>query len=87
VDDAGVRVPNADALVTFQIDGPARILGIGSGDLNSIENGKDVAHRTYQGRGLVILRITDPATTVTVKASSPGLESAMVVLSPGGLVP
>jgi beta-galactosidase len=83
VDDAGVRVPSADALVTFQIDGPAKILGIGNGDLNNIEITKD-AHRTYQGRGLLILRITDPAVTVTIRASSPGLETATAMLSPVG---
>lgn len=82
VDADGVRVPSADALVTFQIDGPAKILGIGNGDLNNIETSKD-AHRTYQGRGLIMLRITDPAATVTVRASSPGLETATVVLVPG----
>ena len=76
-----MRVPDADAVVTFQVDGPARILGIGNGDLNSIETG-NTAHRTYQGRGLVILRVTDPAATVTIKASSPGLGGATVVLSP-----
>ena len=81
VDEAGVRVPDADAVVTFQVDGPARILGIGNGDLNNIETG-NAAHRTYQGRGLVILRITNPAATVAVKASSPGLGGASVVLSP-----
>jgi len=80
VDAAGVRVPNADAEVTFELDGPARILGIGNGDLNNIESGAN-AHRTYQGRGLAILRITDPAATVTVRASSPGLASATVSLS------
>jgi beta-galactosidase len=85
VDEAGVRVPNADAAVTFQIDGSAKILGIGNGDLNNIENSKD-AHRTYQGRGLVIVRITDPSATVTINASSPGLEAATIVLSPGGAV-
>ncbi len=81
VDEAGVRVPDADAVVTFQVDGPARILGIGNGDLNNIETG-NAAHRTYQGRGLVILRIMDPAATVTLKASSSGLGGAKVVLSP-----
>ena len=81
VDEAGVRVPDADAIVTLQVDGPARILGIGNGDLNNIETGNAV-HRAYQGRGLVIVRVTDPAATVTIKASSPGLGSATVVLSP-----
>lgn len=82
VDDTGVRVPNAGAEVTFEIEGPARILGIGNGDLNNIESGRDATHRTYQGRGLVILRITDPAATVTLKASSPGLAGSALTLSP-----
>ena len=80
VDAAGVRVPNADAEVTFEIDGPARILGIGNGDLNNLESGAN-AHRTFQGHGLVILRVTDPASTVTLKASSPGLAGATVTVS------
>ena len=80
VDAAGVRVPNADAEVTFEIDGPARILGIGNGDLNNLESGAN-AHRTFQGHGLVILRVTDPASTVTLKASSPGLTGATVTVS------
>ncbi len=83
VDDAGVRVPNADVLVTFQVEGPARILGLGNGDLNNIENGRDRAHRTYQGRGLVILRIADPTAPVTITATSPGLEGATTRLLPG----
>jgi beta-galactosidase len=82
VDDAGVRVPNADVLVTFQVEGPARILGLGNGDVNDIENGGNGAHRTYQGRGLVILRIADPASPVTITAASPGLESATISLLP-----
>jgi beta-galactosidase len=82
VDDAGVRVPNADAAVTFQVEGPARILGLGNGDLNNIENARDGSHRTYQGRGLVVLRITDPASPVTITAASPGLEGATVRLLP-----
>jgi beta-galactosidase len=87
VDDAGVRVPNADALVTFEVEGPARILGLGNGDLNNIENGRNRAHRSYQGRGLVILRITDPASPVTITAASPGLEGATVRLLPGSRPP
>ncbi len=38
VDENGVRVTDADAEVTFSIAGPARILGIGNGNLNDIED-------------------------------------------------
>ena len=41
VDSQGVRVPDAAHEVTFRIEGPARIIGIDNGDLNSPETGKD----------------------------------------------
>ncbi len=50
-----------------------------SGDLNNIDSSRDAVHQTYQGRGLLILRITDPAAMVTVRASSPGLERAALI--------
>jgi beta-galactosidase len=81
VDDAGVIAPNGDAAVTFEIDGPARILGIGNGNLNDTDSGKDATHRTYQGRGLVILQVTDATVPVTIKASSPQLTGATMVFS------
>jgi beta-galactosidase len=80
VDDAGVRVPDSRATVTFEIAGAARILGIGNGDLNNIENPREPVHQAYQGRGLVILQITDPAAPVTIKASSSGLDGATLTL-------
>ena len=35
VDDKGVRVPNAEAEVKLEITGPASLIGIGNGDVNS----------------------------------------------------
>jgi beta-galactosidase len=83
LDAQGARVPTADPVVTFEVEGPARILGIGNGDLNSIEDCKDLVHRAYQGRGLAILEATGAAGKITLKASSPGLEPATVTISAG----
>lgn len=83
VDAQGARVPTTDPVVTFEIDGPARVLGIGNGDLNSVEDCKDLVHRAYQGRGLAILEATGAAGNITLKASSPGLEPATVTISAG----
>ena len=52
VDDKGVRVPDAGQEVTFEVAGPAVILGIGNADLNSPDSYKDQVHKAYQGRGL-----------------------------------
>ena len=81
VDRNGVRVATADSEVTFEIQGPARLLGIGNGDLNDATNAKDLAHRTYQGRGLAILQSTRTPGEIRIRASAPGIEGATVVVT------
>ncbi|MEZ5315912.1 MAG: glycoside hydrolase family 2 TIM barrel-domain containing protein [Vicinamibacterales bacterium] len=80
VDANGVRVPDADAPVTIAIEGSARLLGMGNGNLNDVDSGGDATHRAFEGRGLIILRLTDPLATATVRASSPGLAGAAIVV-------
>lgn len=81
VDANGVRVPDADQTVTFEVSGPAEILGIGNGDLSNSETPRGLVHRAYQGRGLAILQSTTAPGSITVKATAPGLESAEIVLN------
>jgi beta-galactosidase len=80
VDDKGVRVPDAGQEVTFEISGPAVILGIGNADLNSPDGYQGQVHKAYRGRGLAILRSTPASGSITLKATSPGLESATLAL-------
>jgi beta-galactosidase len=80
VDENGVRVPNADAEVKFDLTGPSSIIGIGNGDVNSIEDCKTNIHRAFQGRGLAILQTTTTPGSITLKATAPGLESTNVTL-------
>ena len=80
VDADGVRVPNAEPEVKFEITGPASIIGIGNSDLNSVEDCKTNTHRAFQGRGLAILQTTATPGGITLKAKAPGLESASVTL-------
>ena len=80
VDENGVRVPNADAEVKFDLTGPAKIIGNGNGDLNNSENCQGDTHRAFQGRGLAILQAGTVPGSITLKATAPGLESANVTL-------
>jgi beta-galactosidase len=80
VDDKGVRVPDADQEVTFEVSGPAVILGIGNADLNSPDSYQDHVHRAWQGRGLAILQSATAPGSISLKAASPGLESATLTL-------
>jgi beta-galactosidase len=79
-DENGVRVPDAENELTFELSGPARIIGIGNGDLNSFEPVQDLKHKAYRGRGLAILQSTRSPGEVTVKVTADGLEPALATL-------
>jgi beta-galactosidase len=79
-DDNGVRVPDSDAEVQFGLTGPARILGIGNGDLSNNENCQGDRHRAYQGRGLIILQTTGASGDIKLDANAFGLKSASVTM-------
>jgi beta-galactosidase len=81
VDRNGVRVTSANAEVTLSVEGPARVLGIGNGDLNDASSGQGLVHRAYQGRGLAILQSTVAAGAIAVHASAPGLDPAAVTVT------
>jgi beta-galactosidase len=80
VDENGVRVPDAEPEVKFDLAGPAKILGLGNGDLSNNENCQGDTHRAFQGRGLLILQTTAMPGSVVLQAKAPGLQPASVIL-------
>jgi beta-galactosidase len=81
VDSQGVCVPDAGNELTFELDGPAEILGIENSDLNSPESYKTRMHKAYHGRGLAILQSSAAAGKITLTATSPGINPASVILN------
>ncbi len=77
-DAHGVRVPDATAELTFSVDGPATMIGIENGDLNSPATGKDGVRNAYHGRGLAIVQSNRRSGKVRVMARAPGLDQATV---------
>ena len=80
VDANGVRVPNAAPEVTFEVTGPATLLGIENGDLNNSEPYQSPTRKAFHGRGLAIFESTTTAGKVVIKATAPDLEPATVEL-------
>ncbi len=78
VDDQGVRIPDAQQELTFELDGPGEILGIENGDLNSLEDYKDRVHKAYRGRCLVILQSIRESGRIRLTAHAEGLEKASI---------
>jgi beta-galactosidase len=66
--------------ISFEISGPAKLLGIGNGDVNSVEDCKSTRHRAFQGRGLAILQTTTTPGDINLKATAPGLDPASIAL-------
>jgi len=82
-DDQGVRVPDAAHEVTFDVDGPGRIIGIENGDLSSLDDPQDNIHKARQGRGLAIFQATREPGRVRLTARAQGLADATIEIETG----
>ena len=78
IDTKGILNPTATELLTFEVEGPAEIVGVINGDMNSDElftpdadsNGKKASRSLYQGKATVILRSSKETSPVTLKIHS-----------------
>jgi beta-galactosidase len=80
VDANGIRVPDAAQTITLELAGPAELLGFGNADDTNTDSARDATHSAFRGRALAIVRTTDTAGAITIKATSPGLKPAVVKL-------
>jgi beta-galactosidase len=81
VDNKGVIVPNADNLVKFGLSGAGFIAGVDNGDPTSHASFKASERKAFNGLCLAILQSNGKKGTITLKATSPGLKPATVVIS------
>jgi hypothetical protein len=79
-DKNGALVYEAVNELTIDIDGPAKLLGLESGDLASHEDYRSNKRKVYGGRLLAYIQSTGKTGDVKIKVSSPGLKSASVLL-------
>lgn len=75
VDSKNRRVPSANNPLTFTVEGPAEIVGVINGDINSEELTVGNTRRLYNGSASVILRSTDEPGTVTLTVSTPDMKT------------
>lgn len=76
VDKKGRRTQTANANVTFDVEGPADIVGVINGNLSSDELSVGKQRRLYNGTATVILRARREAGKVTLTATADGLKKA-----------
>jgi beta-galactosidase len=73
VDKKGRAVPDADNLVTFQLQGEGKLIGVDNGDPKSHQDFKADHITAFSGLCLAVVQSTGAAGSVRLTASSPGL--------------
>ncbi|QDU90402.1 Beta-galactosidase [Pirellulimonas nuda] len=72
-DSSGAPCPIADHSIRYEISGPGTIVGIGSGDLASLESYVSNPRRAHQGQALVIVRSDKVPGEIVVHATAAGV--------------
>jgi len=74
-DDSGEMLPDADQLITFEIDGPAKLLGVENGDILDLEPHKIYSRRAFKGKCLLIIQSTGEPGVIKIGAKTDQFES------------
>jgi len=83
VDAQGRVVPAADNEVSFSIEGPARLIGVGNGNPVSHESDKAPRRRAFNGLCMAIVQSMREVGAIRFEASSPGLVGAELRIESG----
>lgn len=81
VDKDGRIVANAVNLITFDISGEGKIIGVGSGDPQSHEDYKSNRRKLYKGKCLVVVQSRCQSGQICITATSPGLTQSSITLT------
>jgi beta-galactosidase len=75
VDDRGRTVPTADALITFDVSGAGRLIGLGNGDPSSHEADKGTVRSAFNGLAQAIVQAGVEPGELRIVASARGLRA------------
>ena len=75
LDEDGNFVPYADNLIQFDVEGPAKNLGVENGDPLDLSSNKTNQRKAFNGKCLMILQTTKESGYIKVHIKSEGLKS------------
>jgi len=84
-DALGRVVPITDNLVTFNVIGAGKLLGVGNGDPTDQAPDKGTSRKAFSGMCMAIVQSAKSAGGITVQATSPGLTSAQATIWAGAV--
>jgi beta-galactosidase len=80
IDSEGNTVYSATNVISCELDGPARLLGMEDSNPSNTENYKDDKQHAYHGRLLIYLQAMDKTGTVKIRLTSPGLKECSLAI-------
>jgi beta-galactosidase len=80
LDAEGVLAPQAENLIRFEVQGQGMLAGVGNGRPCGDESFQQPQRTAFNGRCLAVLKSSIQSGSITLTASSDGLDSASVVM-------
>lgn len=80
VDEAGRPIPDAVVPITFSVNGPAEIIGIGNGNPTDVGSFRQPHRDTFHGACLLVVQQRGESGKILIRADSAGLMPATVEL-------
>ncbi len=78
-DKAGVLVPDDDSQVTFEVDGPCKLIGVENGDVLDLNPTKNTdTHKVFKGKCIALVQATDRSGSTEINVCSKSLKCATV---------
>ncbi|MRN53700.1 sugar-binding domain-containing protein [Paenibacillus monticola] len=79
-DVEGQPVQNANHRVRLSVEGPGRLVGLDNGDSTDYDPYKGISRRLFSGKLLAVIASTSETGTITLRASSPEMALAELML-------
>jgi beta-galactosidase len=73
-------VPITNSEVSFTVSGSGKLIGVGNGDPTDQQSDKGTSRKAFSGLCMAIVQSTKAQGSITVRATSPGLEPASVTI-------
>jgi len=80
LDETGTLVPHADNLINFEISGEGKIAAVDNGSQTSDEPFKANYRQAFNGLCLAVVQSLEKPGKITLKATSEGLQEAVIVI-------
>ena len=80
IDAEGRVVPTAGNRVSFSVEGPGRVAGVGNGDPGDHDPDKALSRRAFNGKCMVLVGAIDQPGPIELRATADGLKPATLKL-------